>query len=599
VERRTILAIVLIALVTFLWMWTGQRTAMRRSQDQATEVVSPEETAPSPEPAEQPEPSAPSLPEQVEVQATSELPLNDEIRIKDDSLKYELVWTNRGAALRRARLVDYPESLGSDRGVLLLDAPEEAAPTLSLVDPSGALPLDAVNYELLEESPQRIAFAATFPNGLRVIKEFFPHPDEYDIGVKVSFENLGATPLEAQYDIVAAGRILPEGGIQGDIKAAFGLRYPESGRISVEFKTPRKVEKKPFIQHNDPEKPLAWAGAINRYFAAILEPKNEDSKRTDSAAAVGIYPLKAADESTSFRGRVRKLDNVQTRLQLRRNVLQPGETAVHEFTFFLGPKSREVLARHPGIENILDYGFFGIIGKALFALLNFLHEFIPNYGVGIILMTLIVRCCLFPLNRKMQMAMARMQKLQPLIKELQEKYKDDKQRQGREMMELYRKHNANPMASCLPMFLQLPIFIALYRMLHYSIDLRQEGFIFWIKDLSRPDTIPSIALAGFPIRVLPILMVVTWILQQMMMPKPADPQQAQTQKMMMFMPIMFGFFMYSTPSGLTLYWTSSMFFGILEQRLIKWQIRRKEERGEFAAVEAEAAVPREKPRRRR
>ena len=209
---------------------------------------------------------------------------------------------------------------------------------------------------------------------------------------------------------------------------------------------------------------------------------------------------------------------------------------------------------------------------------------IPNYGVGIILMTILVRLCVFPMTRKGQIAMYRMQKLQPLIKEMQEKYKDDRQRQGREMMELYRKHNANPMSGCWPMLLQLPILYGLWRMLTYAIDLRQQPFVFWITDLSKPDTILAF---GFPVHVLPILMTISSVVQQMTMPKSADPQQAQTQKMMMFMPVLMCVLFYSFASGVTLYWLTSTTLGIVEQRIIKMQIKRLEARGAFAPEEEE------------
>lgn len=590
-ERRTIIAYILIGLLTFLWMWTGRKTADREPMEQAVETT----PAVPPETPAEAEPAAPAEGQAPVLTATSDVPLQDEIVIADPSLKYQLVWTNRGAALRRARLTDYPESLDSETGVLLLDSSEEAAATLALADRSGFLPLSETNYELLESSPQRIAFAATFKNGLRVVKEYFPRPGRYDMGVKISFQNASAEPVETQVDIIAAGRIKPEGGTDPDVKGVFGFQY-ETGRYGHKKLNPKDVRKAPFIQHNG-ENPMVWAGAVNRYFAAILELKNGDTWTSTDAAAVEIRHIGQVDTSVSSTGRVRAMDNVQTRFQLRRQILQPGENCTMQFTYFLGPISKDVLANHPELNRLIDYGFFGVISKLLLAMLNFLHRFIPNYGVGIILMTLIVRLCLFPLNRKTQLAMHRMQKLQPLIKEMQEKYKDDKQRQGRELMDLYRKHNANPMASCLPIFLQLPIFFGLFRMLQNSIDLRQEGFIFWISDLSRPDTLP-VQLGGFPIRILPIVMVVSWVVQQMMMPKPADPQQAQTQKMMMFMPIMFGFFMYGVASGLTLYWTVSTFFGILEQKLIRWQIKRKEQRGEFNALKAEVAAPREKPRRK-
>ncbi len=279
--------------------------------------------------------------------------------------------------------------------------------------------------------------------------------------------------------------------------------------------------------------------------------------------------------------------------------LQPNESVCHEYVLFLGPKKQDVLADYPDMARLLDYGWFGAISKLLLTVLHGFQRLIPNYGVGIILLTALVRLCLHPFTRKSQISMHKMQKLQPLLKEIQEKHKSDRQRQGREQMELFRKHGANPMTSCLPMFFQLPVFFGLFRMLQYSIDLRQEGFMLWIRDLSRPDTIGH--LSGFPINILPVLMVISWVAQQLTMPKSADPQQAQTQKMMLLMPIFFGFLLYGMASGLTLYWLTSTFLGIIEQKLIKLQIQKKEERGEFAVIgleERKTTSPRTRPKRR-
>jgi len=251
----------------------------------------------------------------------------------------------------------------------------------------------------------------------------------------------------------------------------------------------------------------------------------------------------------------------------------------------MGPKKKEVLETYPDMAGILDYGIFGAISRILLTMLHWFHRLIPNYGVGIILLTVLVKVVLHRFTRKGQISMHKMQKLQPLIRELQEKYKNDKQRLSKEQMELFRKHGANPMSGCMPIFFQLPVFFGLFRMLQNSVDLRHEGFMLWINDLSRPDTITQIG--SFPLNILPILMVISWVVQQSTMPKPSDPQQAQTQKMMKFMPIIFGFMLYGMASGLTLYWLTSTFLGILEQKLIKLEIARMDERGEFPDVDAE------------
>jgi YidC/Oxa1 family membrane protein insertase len=212
---------------------------------------------------------------------------------------------------------------------------------------------------------------------------------------------------------------------------------------------------------------------------------------------------------------------------------------------------------------------------------------LPNYGVAIVLLTLCIKVCLHPLQRKAQIAMRRMQHLTPLIKEMQEKYKGDRQKQSQAQMELWKKHNANPMSGCWPMLIQLPIFFGLFRMLRSAVELRHAGFVLWIKDLSQPDTLTHVA--GFPVNVLPVLMVISWVVQSSLQPKPVDEQQAQQQRMMKWMPVIFGVMLYNMASGLTLYWLTSTFLGILEQKWIKHQIAKMEAAGAFASEDKEVA----------
>jgi YidC/Oxa1 family membrane protein insertase len=494
-------------------------------------------------------------------------------------------WSNEGACLREARLTkEYPQTRGSSQGVLLLDASANGPATFALQDPKGVLPLDSRNYDLIESSDTRLAFATTFSNGLRVTKEYLPEPGKYEMGVKITLKNTGNQPLDAQYSIVAAGRLVAEAGLGTEVYAAIGRRTsPENVSIDREF--PPSVRKQPVLAVNSPREPLIWAGAGAQYFAAILRPKPKSDSTFGVIASASADLLPQCDVIQSARGNTLLADNVTVKLLTEKRRLKPGEEVADEYTYFLGPKEQDVLAQYPDIAGLLNYGWFGFVSKILLALLYGLYHVIPNYGIGIIVMTLVVRLCLFPMTRKGQIAMFRMQKLQPLIKEMQEKYKDDRQRQGKEMMDLYRKHNANPMSGCWPMLVQLPILWGLFQMLRNSIALRQQPFVFWITDLSKPDTIAT--LGGFSLNILPILMTIASLVQQITMPKPADPQQAQTQKMMMFMPVIMCVMFYSMPSGLVLYWLTSTTSGIVEQRIVKLQIKSMDARGAFAPEEEE------------
>jgi YidC/Oxa1 family membrane protein insertase len=229
-----------------------------------------------------------------------------------------------------------------------------------------------------------------------------------------------------------------------------------------------------------------------------------------------------------------------------------------------------------GMDNKLDkainFGMFDILAKPCLWLMNFVYGFIPNYGIAIIVLTLITKLLLWPLGNKSYKSMGEMKKIQPLMAELREKYKDDKKKMNQELMGLYKVYKINPMGGCLPMVVQMPIFFALYRMLYEAIELRHAPFFMWINDLSAPDrlfsfdfTIPFME-APYGIPVLTIIMGGTMFLQQKLTPTPGDPTQA---KMMMFMPIIFTVIFINFSSGLVLYWLINNILSIAQQHYIQ------------------------------
>ena len=241
-------------------------------------------------------------------------------------------------------------------------------------------------------------------------------------------------------------------------------------------------------------------------------------------------------------------------LQTNKFRIPPHQSVKHSYLYFMGPKKEDVLEHYDTLDTLLSYGWLTSISKVLLAFLNAVHRVIPNYGISIIILTIIIKAILFPLTRKSQVSMFRMQQLQPMVSQLKEKYKHDKQRMGKEQMLLFKKHGANPMSGCLPMLLQLPVFFALFRTLQLSFEMRQAPFMFWINDLSRPDTLLllpfTIPFLGNALNILPLIMTGASFAQMKLTPKaPAADSQAQAQqKMMSFMPIMFVFILYNMPS---------------------------------------------------
>ncbi len=278
-----------------------------------------------------------------------------------------------------------------------------------------------------------------------------------------------------------------------------------------------------------------WVGFGNRYFATVLI--------NDSALNPDIVLVKKGGFEGAF-------------LRYPLNVKPDQKEIALSVRIFVGPKDYSVLSTVPGLRQMIDYGTFSFLAYPLLELLRFFYRFIHNYGIAIILLTILVRLLFYPLSVKSAKSMKAMQKLQPQIAAIKEKYKDEPQRFNQEQMALFKAHKVNPLGGCLPMLIQLPVFFALYAVLGNSIELFHAPFFGWVQDLSGKD----------PFYVFPILMGISMFVQQKMTPMAGmDPAQ---QKMMMFMPIVFSFIMISLPSGLTVYIFLSTLFGIGQQLLI-------------------------------
>jgi YidC/Oxa1 family membrane protein insertase len=247
--------------------------------------------------------------------------------------------------------------------------------------------------------------------------------------------------------------------------------------------------------------------------------------------------------------------------------LAPGHSLTREYRGYAGPKEMERLeAMGGGIERAIDLGWswFAPMTRGFVWLLHALYSLIPNYGVAIILLTLLVRVVTAPLTVKQMRSMERLRRVQPRMKEIQEKYKDDRQKQSEELMRLYRVEKVNPLGGCLPMLLQLPVFIGLFYALRSSIQLRHAPFFGWITDLSAPEVLFTIPGIGIPIRVLPLIMGGTMFLQQKITPM-QTPDPAQARMMLIVMPVMMTVLFYQFASGLVLYWMMSNVLAILHQ----------------------------------
>jgi YidC/Oxa1 family membrane protein insertase len=250
-------------------------------------------------------------------------------------------------------------------------------------------------------------------------------------------------------------------------------------------------------------------------------------------------------------------DSVENILETSVTTLAPGSSQRYQYIAYFGPLEMEALkASGHQLERSIDFGFFSILAKPLFHVLIYFYGFLGNYGWAIILLTIIIKLLFWPLTHKSYMSMKAMQKLQPEMQKLREKYKNDRDRMNREIMELYKNHRVNPVGGCLPMLVQIPVFFALYKVLMISIELRHAPFLFWITDLSAKD----------PYYVTPLIMGVTMFVQQKMTPMSSvDPIQ---QKIFLFMPVVFTALFLNFPSGLVIYWMVNNLLTILQQYFI-------------------------------
>ena len=262
--------------------------------------------------------------------------------------------------------------------------------------------------------------------------------------------------------------------------------------------------------------------------------------------------------------------------------LNPGKKVIHRYTFYAGPKEYDRLKRlsrnlagDRQFEKVMSMGWFGFVSVPLLKILKGFYSILPNYGLAIILLTILIKIVLYPLDQKSYKSMKEMQKLQPLIAELRKKYKDDPRQAQVEQMKLFKEHKVNPMGGCLPMLLQMPVLIAMFGMIRSAIELRGAPFVLWIKDLSEPDAAlnfgMSFPIIGDSLNILPLVLVLAFIVQsKISRAGMASAQQDPQQKMMgHFMTVFFGILFYKMPSGLNLYFAISTVLRAIQQYVVQ------------------------------
>ena len=298
---------------------------------------------------------------------------------------------------------------------------------------------------------------------------------------------------------------------------------------SLEVNKPSAVEKASKKYDSN----ILWAGFADKFFISSILAEN---------GSLASAELKK--NASGF---------IETIVSSPQFTINPGKSSSISNNLFVGPKDIDILkAQGNSLEQSLDLGWFTVLAKPLLYSLKFFYRYFENYGVAIIIITVILKLLFFPLTHKSYKSMKDMQKIQPMMAELKDKHKNDKEAMNKAVMELYRDHKVNPLGGCLPMLVQIPVFFALYKALMFSIELRHAPFYAWINDLSGPDNLFG-HLLGLPFVIgpLPLVMGVTMFIQQKMTPAAGDPMQ---QKMMLALPLVFTVMFLTFPSGLVLYW---------------------------------------------
>lgn len=542
-QMRLLIALVLSFLVFMLWnVFFGQESRQKPIPQLQQEAVKEDKKEPAAAATPSPEskPAAPSIspavkPDRPARQISVETPL------------YKAMLSERGGGITGFVLKKYRSTAADDSPLMNL-LPENGSIDGLLVGlagkGNGGLEKELFQTNLsgdklsLTDGSREIVFSFVADNGLHIEKVYRFSADSYVMNFEVRLINGSAQPLKDSLFVALRNEFHGK-------KSQYGSEGPSVlVERSLENVPIDEIAKKNTLAGN-----IKWMALESRYFMTSVIPVKEQ------AATVRLSVLPG--------------NGVEAQYVEPEQTIDPGGQLKLEFLLFFGPRSMEAVKRAGhDLARIIDFGYFDILAKPCLWLMNYLYNIIPNYGVAIIILTILSKILLWPLGTKSYKSMNQMKKLQPLIQEIREKYKNDRKKMNEEVMRLHRTYSINPLGGCLPMVVQIPVFFALYRMLDQAIELRHAPFIGWINDLSAPDRLGNFGFAipfmdaPYGIPVLTLIMGATMLWQQKMTPATGDPTQA---KMMMLMPVVFTFIFINFSSGLVLYWLVNNVLSIGQQ----------------------------------
>ncbi len=530
-NKNTIIAIVLMLIV---WFGFSLLFPQQKATPPAPGVVSDSKTISSPASSPAADLSTPAAP--TAGQAPAPTLVGDERQITVDHPLFKAVFTNIGARLKSFELKNYRVSPkpGAELVNLVQTGPAVNATLVTTGTAALDIPADAyfnvlgnsAAVEVEEGKEVKLVFSTTLASGLVVDKIYTFNGDHYQFSLDIAFKNSAGT---AKNGSLVLALLASQGNEKISSSDFIGSTTLAGGK--VEKLSADKMEKAEIVYPQQ----VAWTAFGNKYFLSAIIPQE------DSAGKVRIDKVGAV-----IRNSVESLNKS----------LQPGQVASFKYLLYFGPRELDLL-KEVGydLSEAVDFGFFSLIARPLLYVLKFFYKFLGNYGLSIILLTIIIKLIFWPLTQKSYSSMKAMQKLQPEMQKIREKSAKDKEKQNREIMELYKTHRVNPLGGCLPMLVQIPVFFALYKVLMEAIEVRHAPFYLWITDLAAKD----------PYYVTPLIMGATMFIQQKMTPTSMDPMQA---KLFMLMPIIFTFMFLNFPSGLVIYWLVNNLLTIGQQYLI-------------------------------
>ncbi len=467
------------------------------------------------------------------IEKTSEQTVFTEKIINIDTPLYRAELTSLGGGIKSWNLKKYHKTADKASGPVNLVASPGGTPTLrtrlvydSTIETAELTSTDK-SIILAKGDSKEVVLRGVTAKGLNVEKRYLFSGSDYLVKTELRLTNAAAAPFNGFVDTTV---------IKGQKKVKKKKRgratYHEGGLVSIGDKVIRHKDKDPGETRNADVK---WIGVENKYFLSAM------------------IPITKIPVSWRLNSPVREQVEAVTRFAVS---IAPGETALYSYNTFMGPKKYDLLvSEKSGLEGAVEFGYFSFMAKPLLHVLNFMQSFVVNYGIAIIILTVVIKLIFYPLTHHGLKSMNGMKKVQPQIAAIKERYKDDKTRLNKEIMALYKKYKINPVGGCLPMILQIPVFIALYEVLYVCIELRHAPFFLWIHDLSAQD----------PYYVTPLIMGGSMFLQQKMTPTAVDPTQA---KMMLFMPVIFTVMFLKFPAGLVIYWLVNNILSIAQQYYI-------------------------------